>query len=281
MPTLSESFTNAMASITSTLKRRSIPTPRDHAPPKRTKLSSAPPKPRTNRRKAQEIAANSIAKANSLDPNTFTRTHIPDDKHTFTTTKDGKRAYTCTFRRTQDLSAREKEACFQIVKETSQADYSSHAEEGWDEDHKKAEMSESDMRFILVREVLHAKDKESRSDTPTTNLEDVDDTILGFTSFKLELDPDNAIPQVYIYEIHLKPSARGLGLGKHLMYLNECMARNVGLKKSILTVFTCNEDAEKMYRWMGYVEDECCPKTRKLRGGKVVRPKFLILSKAL
>jgi ribosomal protein S18 acetylase RimI-like enzyme len=152
-------------------------------------------------------------------------------------------------------------------------------------------MSEEDMRFILVRQTHPApnsEDKEeTRSDTPTTTTtpplqnQDEEDTFVGFTSFKLELDPDNRIPQLYIYEIHLKPSTRGLGLGKHLMSLNENIAKNVKLEKSMLTVFTCNESAEGMYRGLGYVEDECCPKTRRLRGGRVLRPKYLILSKAL
>jgi ribosomal protein S18 acetylase RimI-like enzyme len=281
-----------MAPITSNLKRRSIPTSEDQPSKKRAKLTAKAPRVRINRRTVRDAAAESIAKANSLGSATFTTTYIPEAKQTFTT-QDGERKYTCTFRRTQDLDPQEMEACFRIVEQTSKADYESHAEEGWNEDYKRAEMCEDDMRFILVRQRQHGekdegsgsgtqseKDKDSRSDTPAKNPDDLDDAIVGFTSIKLELDPDNEIPQVYIYEIHLKPSVRGLGLGKHLMSLNECIAKNVGLEKSILTVFTCNESAEKMYRGMGYVDDECCPKTRKLRG-KIVRPKYLILSKAL
>jgi len=65
------------------------------------------------------------------------------------------------------------------------------------------------------------------------------------------------------------------------MSLNEGIAKNVNLERSMLTVFTCNESAEGMYRGLGYVEDDCCPKTRRLRGGRVLRPKYLVLSKGL
>jgi GNAT superfamily N-acetyltransferase len=277
---ISDALTIAMAPITSYPKLHSIPTSEDQSSAKRAKLSATASKIRTNRQKPKEIASKSIGIANSLDSATFTKTYIPNDKQIFAT-ENGDQAYTCTFLRTEDLGPDEMEACFRIIAETSKADYDSHAEEGWDDVHKRAEMCEKDMRFILVREALCKKDDVVLSEIRADNLEELDTRILGFTSFKLELDPDNAIPQIYIYEIHLRPPVRGSGLGKHLMAMNEYIAKRVGLQKSILTVFTCNERAEKMYRGMGYVDDECCPKTRKLRGGKIVRPKHLILSKAL
>lgn len=146
------------------------------------------------------------------------------------------------------------------------------------------------MRFVLVRKAgseRNSEGKEEREDIHPTSIstqsEDPkrDDTILGFTSFTLEIDPDTHIPQLYIYEIHLLPSVRSLGLGKHLISLNETMARKLGLEKVMLTVFTCNARAERLYRRLGYGVDEQSPEERILRSGKVVRPKYLILSKEL
>lgn len=129
------------------------------------------------------------------------------------------------------------------------------------------------MKFVLVRKADYSRTKKDS--------EKMDDTILGFTSFTLELDPDTHIPQLYIYEIHLLPSVRSCGLGKHLMSLNESIARKLGLEKVMLTVFTCNAKAEGMYRGIGYEEDEESPVERVLRSGKVVRPRYLILRKGL
>lgn len=277
-----------MSPIT-TLKRRSTPNTEEKPAQKRSKLSPIELKPRPNGRASRELAVQSLAHANSLSSETFTNTYISKVHRTFTT-KDGERTYLCNFRRTQDLTSEEREACYQMVKETSQTDYEANAEEGWDEHHKREEMEQPNMRFILIREAPSSpRDEGTRLDTPSESLDktssqplnEKDDTILGFTSFVVELDPDNSLPQLYIYEIHLLPSLRGLGLGRHLMSLNEDIAKKIGLEKCILTVFTCNLQAEGMYRALGYEDDECCPATRVLRDGRVRRPKYLILSKSL
>ncbi|QDS69018.1 hypothetical protein FKW77_009576 [Venturia effusa] len=232
-------------------------------------------------------AARNLLHANALSSTRFMQQYIPAPSQTFTT-QDGSSTYTYTFKRTQDLTPEEKEACFQIIKETSRRDYEANAEEGWDDKRKREEMGEEGMKFVLVREAPRTpQEGEKMSDMPSQPLfapplkatTDTDDTILGFTSFTLELDPDTRIPQLYIYEIHLLPPLRRQGIGRHLMSLNETIARNLGLEKCILTVFTCNVRAEALYRALGYTEDEDSPKERVLRSGKVVRPKYLILSK--
>jgi ribosomal protein S18 acetylase RimI-like enzyme len=74
---------------------------------------------------------------------------------------------------------------------------------------------------------------------------------------------------------------RGTGIGKALMQIVEHVGRKVGVRMSMLTVFTANTHAETFYRRLGYVEDASSPQARKLRGGKVKRPEYLILSKTL
>ncbi|KAE9977749.1 hypothetical protein BLS_001172 [Venturia inaequalis] len=265
----------------STLKRRSLRT-NDQKPQKRSKLSMSTTSPMSpnpskapitldsppNPLKSRTRAALNLIYANSLSSTQFTQQYIPTSSQRFTA-KDGHSTYTCTFKRTQDVTPEEKEACFQIIRETSRRDYEANAEQGWDDERKRGEMGEEGMKFLLVKKAEANKQDENSSQ------------ILGFTSFTLEMDPDNQIPQLYVYEIHLLPSARSLGLGRHLMSLNEVIARELELEKVILTVFTCNTKAEGLYRRLGYGVDEQSPKERVLRSGKVVRPKYLILSKAL
>ncbi|TID23072.1 hypothetical protein E6O75_ATG02246 [Venturia nashicola] len=241
---------------------------------------------------ASAKAAINLLHANSLPSSQFIKEYVPTPSRTFTA-KDGV-LYTCTFKRTQDLTPEEKEACFQLIKQTSKRDYEVNAEAGWDDERKRKEMGEAGMRFVLVRKASNARMGEGgeegrRQDTPlispSSDTEEGgkgrDDTILGFTSFSLEIDHDTHIPQLYLYEIHLLPPARSLGLGRHLMSLNEILARSLELEKVMLTVFTCNSKAEGMYRRLGYVMDEESPKERVLRSGKIVRPKYLIMSKAI
>lgn len=285
-------------SPTNLQKRRSL-NPDDQQPQKRPKLSTTT-KPRMglkpskltttlnaplNPHRSRTEAALNLFHANSLSSTQFTNQYFPSSSQIFTA-EDGT-SYTCTFRRTQDLFPEEKEACFQIIKDTSRKDYEANAEDGWDDGRKKEEMGEEGMRFVLVR-----KAEKIRKDTPSNSSdnrysqspkkqdEDSSD-ILGFSSFTLEIDPDTHIPQLYLYEIHLRPPVRSLGLGGHLMSLSETLARKLGLEKVMLTVFTCNTRAEALYRRLGYEVDEQSPEERVLRSGKVVRPKYLILSKTL
>lgn len=103
--------------------------------------------------------------------------------------------------------------------------------------------------------------------------------ILAFTSFMLT--PEEGIPVIYVYEIHLSAALRGSGIGKKLMGMVEGVGKSVGVEKCMLTVFTSNTAAEGFYRRLGYAVDRCSPTERVLRGGRVKRPEYLILSKRL
>jgi ribosomal protein S18 acetylase RimI-like enzyme len=116
--------------------------------------------------------------------------------------------------------------------------------------------------------------------TTTTNPSTPSTPILGFLSFMFTWDdpPHQSRPVVYIYEIHLSPSLRGQGLGSRLMGFAEHAARACGITKTMLTVFTANTVARKMYERLGYEQDECSPKERVMRS-KVVRAEYVIMSK--
>ena len=84
------------------------------------------------------------------------------------------------------MSDEDLEACYNLVDETSGADYR-NSSLGWHPSVKKKEMRSPDLRYILV------KDEEG--------------SIKGFTSFMPTFE--NHEPVVYCYEIHLKPELQG------------------------------------------------------------------------
>jgi RimJ/RimL family protein N-acetyltransferase len=51
------------------------------------------------------------------------------------------------------------------------------------------------------------------------------------------------------------------------------------VEKAMLTCFVSNESALKFYEKLGFTKDDYSPRERKLRGGKVVVPDYVILSR--
>ncbi|KAF2088986.1 hypothetical protein K490DRAFT_7557, partial [Saccharata proteae CBS 121410] len=164
------------------------------------------------------------------------------------------------------LSSEEVLACFALIELTSAAAYKASSR-GWKPDAKKREMREDEMQYLL--------DKAQSS--PDTAAVTVSNPIEGFLSFMITVEDD--FPVVYIYEIHLLPHLRGLGVGKHLMSIPEVIGQKASMTKIMLTVFKSNSAAEEFYRSLGYVEDEYSPPPKKLRGGKVKMPSYIIMSK--
>lgn len=66
------------------------------------------------------------------------------------------------------------------------------------------------------------------------------------------------------------------------MALLESIGRSIpGTAKTMLTCFTCNQQASKFYAKLGYSEDEFSPKPKILRNGTRVESEYIILSKTL
>lgn len=58
------------------------------------------------------------------------------------------------------------------------------------------------------------------------------------------------------------------------------IAENIpSTKKVMLTCFTSNLNGLKFYEKIGFTKDDFSPRDRTLRGGKVVRPDYVILSR--
>jgi GNAT superfamily N-acetyltransferase len=186
--------------------------------------------------------------------------------------KDSSRAFNLSLVAADWLTPGEYNATFNLIEETSRPDYESSTF-GWHPKRKRKEMLEPEMKYLLVR---------SRGAEPTIERTaksgDVDTSVLGFLSFMVDHDSSPSVPVLYIYEIHLAASLRGLGLGNHLMEVTERLASNIGLDKVMLTCFLCNKKAHRFYTDRGFVADACSPADRKTRN-KVVAVDYVIMSK--
>ena len=186
--------------------------------------------------------------------------------------KDSSRAFDVSLVAADWLTPGEYNASFNLIEETSRSDYESSTF-GWHPRRKRKEMLEPEMKYLLVR----SKGTEPMNER-TTKSGDVDTSVLGFLSFMVDHDSSPTVPVLYIYEIHLAESLRGLGLGYHLMQVADRLASNMGLDKVMLTCFLCNTKAHHFYTDHGFATDACSPADRKTRN-KVVAVDYVILSK--
>lgn len=131
-------------------------------------------------------------------------------------------------------------------------------------------MMELDMRYLLVR--THTVDQPVGEGRPLGS-------IIAFLSFMLTYE--DGFKVIYCYEVHVLEGWRGKKIGKGLMEILESIGRAVGVEKSMLTVFTTNEHAQDLYRYLGYDVDDYSPQPKRLRGGKIKQPDYLIMSKTL
>jgi N-alpha-acetyltransferase 40 len=164
------------------------------------------------------------------------------------------------------MTSSQLDACLDLVEETSADDYR-RSETGWSRSKKCKEMKLPDLRYLLV------------ASTPASGVEQSKFELAGFVSFMVTYEDGHEV--IYIYEIHFRPQWRGKGFGRLLMSLVESLGAELGLSKSMLTVFRSNADAADWYHRLGYVVDEFSPPARRLRGGAVKESTYVILSKAL
>ncbi|KAF2771071.1 acyl-CoA N-acyltransferase, partial [Teratosphaeria nubilosa] len=170
-----------------------------------------------------------------------------------------------------ELTEQEFDACFDLIKTTSQHDYETSSF-GWHVKRKKREMRESEMRYLLVRQGKRdCIDDDDKGDDPAVE---------AFLSFMLTHDSSPPIPVLYIYEIHLASGLRSCGLGTQLMTAAEHIASKVGVQMVMLTCFLSNVKAKSFYERRGYVKDVCSPEDRKTRE-RVVEVDYVIMSKAV
>ncbi|KAK6434297.1 hypothetical protein LTR95_009517 [Oleoguttula sp. CCFEE 5521] len=213
-----------------------------------------------------------VVDLNAQDAETFQSNFIPLASLSYTPRSpiDGP-SYHVSFKESADLEPSELNACFDLIATTSRADYEPSSF-GWHPSRKRSEMIEDDMRYFLVRRQDASPTIEKQGKTR------IDTSIEGFLSFQICHDSVPLVTVLYIYEIHLSASLRGLGMGAHLMQLAEDIAAKVQVEKVMLTVFVSNSKALGFYRSRGYVVDACSPGDRRTRN-KIVRMDHFIMSK--
>lgn len=183
------------------------------------------------------------------------------------------------------LSCANAKECLDLIQETSKGDYVTSSM-GWSRRKKAEEMRLPDLRYVLLRSAdppLEDSDLSEGAGRGGQEKEekkrDTAGELLGFMSFMLTYE--DGIEVIYLYEIHLRESLRGCDVGARLIATLEAAGRATRMRKVMLTVFRANKAALRFYDRLGYAVDDFSPPPRKLRGGIVKEPDYLILSKEL
>ncbi|KAG6219724.1 hypothetical protein E4U34_003447 [Claviceps purpurea] len=206
---------------------------------------------RTRRNQETQSIEEAIAKSDAAFTADYLPSLSPDWKH-----PTSEIVYTLHLIGAAALQDAHARACFDLIDETSGADYRGSSL-GWHPSAKMKEMRSPELRYILVLR---------------------DDQVCGFMSMMPTYENGEAV--LYCYEIHLKTELKGSGLGKQLMhFLFEAGDRIQLVDKVMLTCFVSNKHARQFYERLGFEVDACSPRERKLRGGRIVMPDFVIMSR--
>ena len=201
-----------------------------------------------------------IESVNALPLSTFKSLYFPDNHCSSNFIHpESSTSYTISLHASSTLTSVDLSTCFDLIETTSASTYAASSI-GWHPRQKQKEMRLPDLRYFLVK---------SPSENPPE----------GFLSFMLTYEDGKEV--IYVYEVHFAEPLRRGGLGKLMMGLVEQIGRKVKVEKAMLTVFVVNEDARRFYEKLGYGVDEFSPKERKLRGGTLKVPDYVILSKTL
>jgi N-alpha-acetyltransferase 40 len=122
---------------------------------------------------------------------------------------------------------------FDLVKSNMKKMYDSSPGWHWNDAKKREELRDEDTRYLIVRS---------------------SGAVVAFASFRFHLEGDFDV--LYLYELQLSEHVQRRGLGRHLMALVECIARQQGMQRVMLTVLKSNPAARDFYCSMRYSIDE-------------------------
>lgn len=188
------------------------------------------------------------------------------------------RQYFMVFESAADLSEKDLEQCFRLIKETSSKAYKDSGV-GWSPAKKKDEMRLPDLKYIVLKMNSRTEVEDELEYAACLGGFHQEEDVEGFMSFMVTYEDGKEV--IYCYEIHLALHLIGKGFGRYLMSCFEEIGCRVGVEKAMLTVFKSNTSALKFYEKLGYIEDDYSPKARLLRNGTVKEPSYVILSKTL
>ncbi|KAI1819099.1 acyl-CoA N-acyltransferase [Xylaria intraflava] len=206
-------------------------------------------------------ATDFIEGTNQKSDDQFIKEHLcpSDPSWSSWTHPDTHASYSLSLVSAGGLNSVDLQACFDLIEETSRADYEASSA-GWKPNRKMAEMKSAGLRYILVK--------------------DAEGVVRGFTSLMPTYEEGE--PVVYCYEIHLKPTLQRTGLGTLLLsFLDNVAAHTPPIKKVMLTCFLRNHKAFSFYKALGFTEDAISPVTKKLRYGREFVPDYAIMSKVV
>ncbi|GKZ28354.1 hypothetical protein AbraIFM66950_005527 [Aspergillus brasiliensis] len=223
-----------------------------------------------------------VERTNHLTIQEFTSKYISPEFLTYTTTsssfssssesseEDKEQKYKLSIYDAATIPTTDLNACFNLIEETSSEAYR-NSSTGWSPAKKKREMKLPDMKYLVVRRDVSSS---SPSSSPRDGGEA--DAVIGFMSFMITYEDGKEV--VYLYEIHLSSGVQKQGLGKRLLLILMEIGRRVGMEKAMLTVFTSNGVAQRLYEAIGFGTDEYSPRPRRLRNGMVKEPDYRIMS---
>ncbi|KAI0550531.1 acyl-CoA N-acyltransferase [Xylaria curta] len=212
--------------------------------------------------KRKRAATDPIDIVNEKNDEKFIKEHLcpSDSSWTSWTHPKSHETYSLALISAKEINSADLDACYNLIEETSRADYEASSTFDWKPVKKMAEMKSPELRYILVK-----------------NSEGL---VRGFTSLMPTYEEGE--PVVYCYEIHLKPELRGTGLGRLLMsFLESVAAHTPPIEKVMLTCFLSNQKALAFYKSMGFTQDPISPVPKKLRYGREFIPDYAIMSKTV
>lgn len=153
---------------------------------------------------------------------------------------------------------------FELTKRNVQGFYEGCPGWGWNDAKKRRELEDPDARFLVATVAAPAATAAAEpTEAAATAAGAAPGAALppgarvGFVHLRYEMEGDD--PVLYVYEIHVDTGAQGRGLGRFLMQVCELAACKAGLARVMLTVFTANDAARRLYAGLGYQRDADSP----------------------
>jgi ribosomal protein S18 acetylase RimI-like enzyme len=126
---------------------------------------------------------------------------------------------------------------------------------------KKAELMHSHARFLIVSKCKDSCDEVGSSIDHMNMERDDTERVLAFSHFRFDADDEDEPTQevLYLYEIQIDSIAQRSGLGRQMMHIIERIAKQMKMRKVMLTVFKNNLNAMKFYESLSYSIDVTSP----------------------